>query len=240
MQPKFAASVAALASAFALAPVHGAVNFYTSSADYFAALATGLSPGGEALAIGKSYDFEDFDLGTVLNGPSQPLSPGQIDVIDAAGDVLVGVDAVVNNVYNKFDTRSLEASQGGSGSDNFFLAGQALIVGTGDSSTNAFSVYINIGPSSVNQLFLNYNDPLGTDSATFYGGSGSYDIDTFYFLGVIADRGNTAFSFGALNNAVTGYNVDNINVQAVPEVTSSLLLLAGLGALGVAVRRRRG
>jgi hypothetical protein len=211
------------------------VNFYTSSADYFAALAA--APEG-SVHVGRGYDFENEALDEIVTNPNQPYFPNQIDVAVAPG-VDAGLQGRIGNTYNKFGNQSLEAFRGAN-PDKYFYAGESVTVGTGDESTNAFSVFVNIQPSDTPQLFLEYTDPLSGNPQTFFGGAGAYDTSTFYFLGVIATNGNTAFRFGALDNAASGFNVDNINLAApVPEPTPAWLLAAGLAGLAL-LRRRAG
>ena len=90
---------------------------------------------------------------------------------------------------------------------------------------------------AANETFaVSYN---GVTLDSFAGGNPSapgYDHYQFTFTGV--DAGTLQFDF---RNDPDYYLLDNVSVttSAVPEPASNLLMLAGLGALGLAAARRR-
>lgn len=85
--------------------------------------------------------------------------------------------------------------------------------------------------------------------STDTGESGSFRLPTtnaVAFLGLVFDAPVQSVSFGIGNDHVNGFTwfgVDNLqtyaSVSAVPEPASVALLLAGLGSVGMAARRRR-
>ena len=77
--------------------------------------------------------------------------------------------------------------------------------------------------SSTAQYVLNSSDALTQYSVSFTTGAG----------------GATAFSFHNHGGDNVGALLDNVSIAAVPEPETYAMLLAGLGALGFAARRRR-
>ncbi|PZP33490.1 MAG: hypothetical protein DI603_07890 [Roseateles depolymerans] len=100
-----------------------------------------------------------------------------------------------------------------------------------------------------------YFDRWGSNNAgetvlywTDTGESGSFTLpttNTIGFLGLAFDAPVTSLSFRipAMRNGHTWFGIDNLqtyaSVTAVPEPTTLAMLLGGLGAVGVAARRRK-
>ncbi len=132
------------------------------------------------------------------------------------------------------------------------------------SNYQSFPVSVISGPLTINndagfQMIgfdlRTYFDSWGSNNAgetvlywTNTGESGSFKLPTtndVAFLGLAFDAPVTSLSFRipATRNGHTWFGIDNLqtyaSVSAVPEPASVALLLAGLGTVGVAARRRR-
>lgn len=102
--------------------------------------------------------------------------------------------------------------------------------------TYAVGIFALTGPSSGNTSFASYL----AQNATIIGGSGtltSGDVTSIYAYAYYCNPTTGSCNFGTSDRGQ--FALDNLSVSAVPEPSSWLLLAAGLGALGVASRRRR-
>jgi hypothetical protein len=102
--------------------------------------------------------------------------------------------------------------------------------------TYAVGIFALSGPSSGNTSFASYL----ASNAQIIGGSGtltSGNVTSLYAYAYYCNPTTGSCSFGSSDRGQ--FALDNLSVTAVPEPSSWLLLVAGLGALGVASRRRR-
>lgn len=185
-------------------------------------------------------------LGTVdVVGSSNPYGitvsgPASGNVIDLDGTPGPGEIVMKNDfAFNAGDTVSLSFVLGGSqrvsGTDNFFtrlifggFASQAISngVGTGIFSdlTGASGFF---APTTTFNRTIASNVPFGTSSFSFTAGN----------------AGSLRLAFGSTSRDNIGPLLDNVSLavtpSAVPEPATWLMMLAGFGIVGSAMRRRR-
>ena len=102
--------------------------------------------------------------------------------------------------------------------------------------TYAVGIFSLAGPSAGNTSFASYL----ASNATIIGGSGtlsSGNVTNIFAYAYYCNPATGSCSFGTSDRGQ--FAIDNLSISAVPEPSSWLLLVAGLGALGVASRRRR-
>jgi hypothetical protein len=102
--------------------------------------------------------------------------------------------------------------------------------------TYAVGIFPLLGPSSGDTSFASYL----ASNAQIIGGSGtltSGNVTSLYAYAYYCNPTTGSCSFGSSDRGQ--FAIDNLSISAVPEPSSWLLLVAGLGALGVASRRRR-
>ena len=188
------------------------VMTYTSSSDFFAALA------GQTV-ITETY--EGFPLnslildGSTLNDLTYETFPD-------------GTDGRIDDLYNRIGNQSL-ALQRGDDATAFFFPGEAFTV-TFPSLIHAVGIFFNVSASPEGSLQV----------ATAVGSAGnghSYDQSTLYFVGLISDSPFASATFSATQAASSGFNVDDLSYAPVPE-PSTLALLGGAAIL-LGRRRRR-
>jgi hypothetical protein len=210
--------LAALLLTLGAATPAAAQTAYSSSAAFFAALSgASVTEGYESYATNTL-----FPAGSSANGITYTAFP--------AG-VLAGR---VDDLYNRIGDRSLAADRDNDpATEDFFLAGESFTVSFVQ-PIYAIGIYFNIQQSPDNSVFI--STPVGSASS----GGATYDQSTLYFVGLISPTAFSTATIGALANAGSGYNVDDLTfaVSAVPEPSTVLLLAGGLAALGGLVRRR--
>lgn len=185
-------------------------------------------------------------LGTVdVVGTTNPYGitvsgPASGNVIDLDGSPGPG-EIVMKNAFafNAGDTVSLSFVLGGSqrvsGTDNFFTRlifgapfSQAVSNGVG---TGVFSVLTGVNgffaPTATFNRTIASTTPFGTSSFSFVAGN----------------AGSIRLAFGSTSKDNIGPLLDNVSLgvtpSAVPEPATWLMMLAGFGIVGSAMRRRR-
>lgn len=182
---------------------------YTSSSAFQAALSGG---------IVTIEDFEGAAVNTVIangstfNGLTYNFSGG--------------IDGRIDNLYNHFDEKSLAVSR----TPDFFLPDESISVAF-DGPVTAFGIFFNVVLSPAGALFATTN--LGDTAVS----SDTYDLSTFQFVGLISDVAFNSVTFGANGTASSGFNVDNMILNRVPEPTT--MALFGLALLAVRACQRR-
>ena len=173
------------------------------------------------------------------------------------GDTLSCLDGVCprGNTSNYFDTLNdgiFFVSHGGTkmtlnSFDAAFLPPSGVTLGSGTAAylaiesdrsdgTFAVGIFSLAGPSAGNTSFASYL----ASNATIIGGSGtltSGNVTNIFAYAYYCNPATGSCSFGTSDRGQ--FAIDNLSISAVPEPSSWLLLVAGLGALGVASRRRR-
>ncbi|RZT10573.1 PEP-CTERM protein-sorting domain-containing protein/MYXO-CTERM domain-containing protein [Duganella sp. CF402] len=172
---------------------------------------------------------DNFDSNTdALNASSfangWTVSDGTVDIIGPTG----GWDLIPGNGYYI----DLDGSTGKAG-----LFSNSIAVSAGQTYILSFSLAGNqrasygTGGDSVTVNFGTNSQVIGrTETVGFQTFSLSYTA--------LAD-GNAVFSFRNAGGDNIGALLDNVSVAAVPEPTTYAMLLAGLGLVGAAARRRR-
>ena len=175
---------------------------FTSSVEFFAAL--GSSPASTQIMGGEPWwveGYETFALGTLI--PDGSTANGVTYRFPG------GLDGLVDNEFNSFETRGLQISR--RPGLNFFFAGESVTV---DFEEPCFAVGVfinaNLEVNSSDDLFL--QTPVGTVRT----GGLVYDIPffppplfpTFFFLGIISDVPFTTATFGSAE--LLSYTLDNL------------------------------
>jgi PEP-CTERM motif-containing protein len=183
---------------------------YTSSAAFLSALS------GEMVVI-ETYETQALNSlipsGSTVDGITYNSFPA-------------ATSGRIDNLFNRIGNQSLALERGGVAS--FFFPGDSMTV-TFPHSVNAVGIFFNVAQSPVGSLGINTAVGTATNGPT-------YDISTFYFVGLISDTSFTSATIFGNSNIASGFNVDNLT-YASPE--PSTLLLLGFGLVGVAVWVRR-
>jgi hypothetical protein len=199
-----------------------AVTTFTSSSDYYSALAA-----RGIVAIVEGYEAYPSD--TLVNS-------------NAIGGLTYtfpsDVSGRVDSTYNHIGGKSLAADRGTALTD-FFISGDSIRI---DLPKAAFAAGIFIN-SPVTVSSGDYALRTSTGAAVAGGGAGTYDTGTLYFLGLIDDTPFTSVTLESVED-VRGFNVDDFSygvaktLTAAPEPSTFALLAGGLIAAGFIKRRR--
>jgi hypothetical protein len=185
------------------------------------ALMAATSAAFAAPVFSDNFDTDALGLNTTSFVGGWTVSNGTVDTIGNPGfwDLIPG-----NGRYIDLDGSS---SQAGMFSNSVNLAANTTYVMTFSLAGNhrgygADTVDVAFG-SSTAQYVLNSSDVLTQYSVAFTTGAG----------------GATGFSFHNQGGDNVGAMLDNVSIAAVPEPETYAMLLAGLGMVGFAARRRR-
>jgi hypothetical protein len=180
-----------------------------------------------------------------------------LDFENASGYFNTLPDQVVNGVAVTYGADAIGLVNDGTGNGvngEFFTnapSATGVLLGAGSDAS------INIGVGFVNSLSFFYSSSVAaTDAVQIWSGlngtgsllasislganatSGCSDSDYCHFDQLVANFSGVAHSV-TFSPAYTAA-FDNVALQAVPEPATNVALLAGLGALGLVARRRRG
>ena len=171
-------------------------------------------------------DFGTYATGTlVANG-------GTLGGLTYGFATTGGLGGVISNQYNTRSGESLAAKQVAGPIDplDFFYGGDAFTV-TFASAVKAVGILVNVN--------LPFGATLTTTSGTAAATYATYDSDTFTFLGLTSATPFTSATFVSSVPLSGSYNVVAIEYgDTVPEPAAWMLLIAGFGLTGTALRRR--
>lgn len=194
--------------------------------------------GAHAANIG----FEEFSAGDILSG----LNTLEVDGVgydisvnsNGAFDIAMVFDT--NNFSGDDDDLAAPFNDGNGGVSN---PGNVLIIsedgdssdpddeGAGGSITFAFDSAVNLlGFEAYDDVTLTVSTDQGDSVMVNVGADNQFAAVTTNFFNIT----EITFDFGNQSGAI-----DNIQVSAVPLPAPALLLLAGIGGLGAAARRRK-
>ena len=203
-------------SAFIL-PGQGATILYTSSADYFSAVAGFNSQIQENFGSGFS-DGQLIAPGTTINGITYSNFKGF-------------TNADITSLYGSFTGLSLGADHTANGADQTFFYGGNSIDVTFSSPVLAVGAFFNVSLNSGSYVVAT---SVGTASVD----SSAYDIGTFVFAGLISDTPFTTATLTSSDADLGAFNVTEIvAATAIPE--PAVFLLVGLGLVTFGLRFRR-
>jgi hypothetical protein len=189
---------------------------------------------GSALTV---VDFEAFD-GLLTSGPVT-LAPGIVFTGDSHAELGASSRDLGDNglwtVVGNADRSGYFAAGGVAGELRFTFNGPM---------TSGVGAYVSLYTNAVLPFPLTLevsaygqnNQIIETHNITFNAASGSFGYDEGLFVGIARAQADIrSISFKGV-----GVVADNLTVSAVPEPQGYALMLAGLGALGLLVRRRLG
>jgi hypothetical protein len=185
-----------------------------------AALMAGATAAQAAPVFSDNFDADTLGLNTTSFVQGWSVTNGTVDTIGTGFfDEIPG-----NGHYIDLDGST---GQAGTFSNSVTLAANTTYVMTFSLAGNhrgydADTVDVSFGTSG-NTYVLASPDPLTQYSLSFTTAAG----------------GATSFSFHNHGGDNVGALLDNVSIAAVPEPETYAMLLAGLGALGFAARRRR-
>ena len=106
-----------------------------------------------------------------------------------------------------------------------FFPGESFTV-TFSAPVQALGIYFNVRASAAASDYIFIDTPYGRASS----GGNTFDIDPFFFVGVVSDAPFSTATFGATLASPSGFNVDNMirATLAVPEPSTWMLLLIGV------------
>jgi hypothetical protein len=211
------AAASVLISAASSVVAFAAPMAYTSSADFITDTST------YTMSFEGYEGFNTDDL--IANGSST----GGIGYSFTSSDA---IDGRIDSTFNNEGNNSLAVLR--SSGINFFIGGESITF-TFDIPVNAFGLIVNIFESATDVISLSGN---GLTAVT---GSGPYDSDTFYFLGLTSDIAFNTATLSVSNLAVSGYNVDSLRFGTAAAAVDEpgMMALFGLGLMGLALRTRR-
>ena len=172
-----------------------------------------------------------------------------------------GITPFLNSKMLRFEKMSPDGTLTGTGSDTLQLVDLSAYSGSiaagnfivtlsayfnrSDTTYNNFSTIIRSYSGSIANFPIDLNTFTAVASSVLFSDSNTatwelssvsqtLPTDTTYIAVSVS-----ALSSGNILNYPTGYYADNVTLTAVPEPSTYAMLVAGLGALGLAVWRRR-
>jgi hypothetical protein len=191
------------------------VTTYTSSAAFLAA------------APGASDDYGSYTAGQKV------ASGSTLGGLTYTFNTAAHRGGIITDVYNSFSGLSLAAKEApGNKLDDldFFYAGDSVTI-TFATPLKAIGIFANIYLAPTETLKLTTAAGIATDAVT------AYDTKTFGFVGLVSSTPFSSVTFTSDGS----FNIPKIlfsTFSAAPETSTWLMMLAGLFAAGVALRRR--
>lgn len=180
-----------------------------------------------------------FELGAPVTGGTDFLTTGDVTSLPGWTVLSSGVDLTDNSVWNAASgSRSVELSGIGSGGVSQRVGGFVV----GDKYRIRFSLSAN--PLAANGNYRTTVSATGggaqafTYTKTSMNSSTNMLYQTFEYIWT-ATRATSNFQFRSQGSSALGPVLDNVSISLVPEPSSWMMLIAGFGMTGFAMRRRR-
>jgi choice-of-anchor C domain-containing protein len=172
----------------------------------------------------------------IQNGDFESYSPtfSGYSVVNAGSSELTGwtvggtsVD-VIKGSYGAIQGNSIDLL----GSPGPGSLSQTFATVSGQNYLLTFDLSANGSGGDSKALTVNFGGAVGN----FFGSNAAVASKTLSFT---ANSAESTLSFASALNGISGAVIDNVAVSAVPEPESYAMLLAGLGLIGAAVKRRK-
>ena len=217
-------------------------NLYTSTFSDLSTTLTGLSTGMKALSFGSivqgdvaAYSSADSTL-SVLGGQAKSLltatTPGSISYVSTSNVIPSGFNTTALSGFSNMNAFLTAVNLATTSTTNTIL-----------STTDAGAFAYNATTDAAAAYYGNNSDALGYKSTAALKTNASLTNAGFYKISNINNSGAavptvTAYA-GTWSFDATSGNLSYMSIAAVPEAESYAMLLAGLGAIGTIIRRRK-
>jgi hypothetical protein len=206
-------------------------------------IALGLSSNAEAAVFNFTKSEEFFNSLNDASRQTETFEGLATNTVISSGTTLNGityesfngVDAGrIDSNFNRFGNNSLASERDGNlDTIDFFDRGESVTISF-DRPIYAIGIFFNALPSPDNAFYI--NTPVGKSTT---GGDGSkYDVDNFFFAGLVSDTPFTTATFGA-ENFGGAYNVDNLTYADEPVPEPATILGGLMATVAIAAKRRR-